>query len=1035
VKEAAVDGNRRKDADGKQRRDIRLNELIEGLNVRCLSRRGPENVAIRMISADSRTVGPASLFVALSGGAADGHRFIEAAVQAGTVAVLVDRADLVSQDLLEAEICILAVDDTRLALGVVAARFFGNPAAALTMIGITGTNGKTTISYLLEHALHQADLRVGVIGTIEYRYRGKAGQVVCYPAPFTTPDPVQLYRILREMADGGVTHVIMEVSSHALQQQRLGPLHFSLAVFTNLSQDHLDYHRTMEEYWSAKWLLFERHLAAGAVAVVVLPEDESSPQAGWAAKVLAGCRNLPLRLLSCGAAATAQLRLLESRSTLDGSMLVYQGEQGTRRTISSPLVGRFNMDNLLAALTVLVALGIDEESAGRLLCSAPGAPGRLQRIELAERIAGQPTVFVDYAHTPDALDNVLSTLAGVPHRTLYCLVGCGGDRDRSKRPLMGGIAAARSDVTIVTDDNPRNEEPSTIRAQILAGVRERGLPVHDPDWLVHRGETAKGCVEIADRRRAIDAALSTAGPGDIVLIAGKGHEQYQITVAGKRFFDDCLAAREASLLWDLTTLAAAVGGRIVRDVDRPSRRFPAISTDSRVIGPQDIFVALSGDVHDGHDFLQQAVANGAGCLVVADGRRAAELAVPYIEVEDTLTALGDLAGWRRRAVQRLQNPVVVGLTGSCGKTTVKEMTAAIFQRRWPDLIDRPAGRVLKTKGNFNNLVGLPLSLLPLSARHRAAVLEMGMNRPGEIARLTHIADPDIACITNIHGAHLEGLGSIDGVARAKGELFDHTERRAILVVNLDDQRVVRCARLHDRATVGFSAHAAQRPEDAQVWVAGSVADADGFLTLNLHVGEQQARLTIRAPGLHNAANACAAAAIAHAAGIDLACIVAGLESFRSAANRMQTVETANGLRILNDSYNANPASMSSALETLARLAAGRRAALLGDMLELGGTATELHEAVGRQVARLGIDYLGLVGRFAEAIKRGALAGGMDVEQITLFQSKERAVDWLNELVHSAGLQSGDWVLVKASRGVALDTVVGAFVEHCKQDNP
>ncbi|MBE0583880.1 MAG: UDP-N-acetylmuramoyl-tripeptide--D-alanyl-D-alanine ligase, partial [Desulfofustis sp.] len=433
--------------------------------------------------------------------------------------------------------------------------------------------------------------------------------------------------------------------------------------------------------------------------------------------------------------------------------------------------------------------------------------------------------------------------------------------------------------------------------------------------------------------------------------------------------------------------------------------------------------------------LEQAVAVGAGCLIVADARRAADLAVPCIEVADTLTALGDLAGWRRRAVQRLQNPVVVGLTGSCGKTTVKEMTAAIFQSRWPDRLDRPAGRVLKTTGNFNNLVGLPLSLLPLSARHRAAVLEMGMNRPGEIARLTTIADPDIACITNIHGAHLEGLGSIDGVARAKGELFDNTGSRAILVVNLDDPRVVAAARRHDRLTVGFSAAAPQRPAAAQVWAADCAADADGFLTMTLHVGEQQAQLTIRSPGLHNAANACAAAAIAHAAGIELACIIDGLESFRSAANRMQTVETANGLRILNDSYNANPASMSSALETLARLAAGRRAALLGDMLELGETATELHEAVGRQVARLGIDYLGLVGRFAEAIRRGALAGGMDAEQIALFERKERAVDWFSELVHSARLQSGDWVLVKASRGVALDSVIGDFVKHCKRDNP
>ncbi len=1011
-----------------------LTELIEGLGCRCYSRRGPEDQVIREISADSRTIGPAGLFVALSGGTADGHRFIDGAVQAGAVAVLADREDLLRGDQLPADTCILLVDDARLALGTLAARFYGNPADTLSLIGITGTNGKTTVSYLLEHALSQAGLRVGVIGTIDYRYRDQAGGLIRYPAPFTTPDPVQLHRILREMVDAGVTHVVMEVSSHALQQQRLGPLRCSLAVFTNLSQDHLDYHRSMDEYWSAKSLLFERHLRTGAHVVVVLPEDQDGPQAGWAARVSERCRSLPVQLLTCGS-ATAQIRLLDSNSTLAGSTLIYSGRHGAQRSLTSPLVGRFNMDNLLAALTALTALGFDEETAGRLLSSAPGAPGRLQRVELAQRPSGQPTVFVDYAHTPDALDNVLATLAAVPHRTLFCLVGCGGDRDRSKRPLMGAIAATRADVAIVTDDNPRREAAETIRAQVLAGVRDGGVPVHDSEWLMRRDETDKGCVEIGDRREAIESAIAVAGSGDIVLIAGKGHEQYQITAAGKRFFDDCLAAREAGLLWDLATLVAAVGGRLVRDADQPAPRFSAIATDSRIVGGQDVFVALSGDVHDGHDFLEQAVTNGARCLIVADARRAAGLPVAVIEVADTLTALGDLARWRRRAVQRLQNPVVVGLTGSCGKTTVKEMTAAIFQCRWPDRIDRPAGRVLKTKGNFNNLVGLPLSLLPLSARHRAAVLEMGMNRPGEIARLTQLVDPDIACITNIHGAHLEGLGSIDGVARAKGELFDTVDRRAILVVNLDDERVAACARRHDRAAIGFSVHPGQRPADALVWAAGSVADGAGFLTLTLHVGGQQARLTIRAPGLHNAANACTAAAIAHAAGIDLACIVAGLESFRSAANRMQTVPIPGGIQILNDSYNANPASMSSALETLARLASGRRAALLGDMLELGANAPGLHEEIGRQAARLGIDYLGLLGEFAETIRQGALAGGMLGERIVVLQSRERAVDWLSELVHSARLQPGDWVLVKASRGLALDTVVGAFVERCQHYNP
>ncbi len=433
-------------------------------------------------------------------------------------------------------------------------------------------------------------------------------------------------------------------------------------------------------------------------------------------------------------------------------------------------------------------------------------------------------------------------------------------------------------------------------------------------------------------------------------------------------------------------------------------------------------MALKGELFDGHDFIDQAIARGAGCLVVSETDRVVDAEVCVVEVGDTLSALGDLAGYRRRQLKKLNDPVVVGLTGSCGKTTVKEMTAAIFEQRWPDRPDRAQGRVLKTQGNFNNLIGLPLSLLPVSAHHRGLVLEMGMNRPGEIARLTEIADPDICCITNVHKAHLAGLGSIEGVAAAKGELFAKSRADAFAVVNLDDEHIVRLAR-NNNFTIGFAVTRTGLARNPQIWAEEIKSKANGDLSFMLHVADLSRAVQVRAPGLHNAANACAAAAISHAAGIDFDTIVAGLENFRSSANRMERLRSPDGLNILNDSYNANPASMASGLKTLAEIGDVRRMAILGDMLELGEASAELHEEIGSLAAGAGLSYLALIGEFADQISRGAAAAGMGPECIRIFEDKHLVRDWVDELLLQRLLQPGDWLLVKASRGLALDTVV------------
>lgn len=1021
---------------GAETNSIALTELLAGMDYTLAGNESAEGVVIASITADSKMVGEGALFVAVKGSISDGHDYIGTAAANGAAAVVVETLLEIVRTGAPEHVVFIVVDNSRAALAYLASGFYSHPSSELTMIGITGTNGKTTVSYLIEQTLGGFGVRTGVIGTVEYRYVDSFGELQSRPAPLTTPDPVTLHAMLRVMADDGVTHVVMEASSHALAQERLGPINYTVGIFTNLSQDHLDYHQTMDDYFTAKCLLFSNHMKLDGTVVVVEQNDlvvqnENESGVTPSKRVADLCRSLSLKTVVCGESADTDFRLADSGGSLAGVACTLADKDGNTYTINSPLIGWFNIKNLYTAFAALVVLGFDAGRSAENLGNSAGAPGRIERINLAEKPSGEPTVVVDYAHTPDALEKVLTALKEIEHKTLYCLVGCGGNRDTAKRFLMGEIAARLADVVIVTDDNPREEDPADIRKAVIKGVAHGGATIRTGDWLSRRHPWEYGFVEIGSRRDAIEAAVTCAEPGDIVLIAGKGHENYQIIGTQKRFFNDTLYARQSSLNWDLQTAAAAAGGAIIGG--DPRATLGGVSTDSRSIGENDIFVALTGENFNGHDFLDKAIENGAGCLIVSDPGRV-KRAICCVAVNDTLSALGDLARYRLQQVRKLNGsdggPVVVGLTGSCGKTTVKEMAASIFDGHWPDQNDQPSGRVLKTAGNFNNLIGLPLSLLPVSVHHCGLVLEMGMNCSGEIARLTQIGDPDICCITNVHKAHLEGLGTIEGVAAAKGEMFENSRDDAVHIVNCDDDHIVGLSEKFSRKTVTFAATDKGLSRNPQVWAEAVRADAHGNLSFTLHVEYESRPVIIQAPGRHNASNCCAAAAIAHAAGIDPDTIVRGLEQFRSTSNRMERLVSSTGLNILNDSYNANPASMASGLRTLAELEAPARGAVLGDMLELGDAGDDLHRSIGNVAAQSDLSFLALVGNYAEQTRQGAVASGMDPERIRIFEDKNDVVDWIGTRLRSNELQSGDWLLVKASRGLALDTVVDQIINQC-----
>lgn len=495
--------------------DMTLDELISPIQGRLgvLERSGDQQVMITGLTDDSRTVEPGALFVAVKGERVDGHELLGRVLTAGVAAVVVDRHAAVGT------IPTVRVQDSRAALGIIGSRFYHDPSVALRMIGVTGTNGKTTTTYVVKAMLEAASRQVGLIGTVAYLV-GKES----LSASHTTPGALELQRLFARMVEARLDTVVMEVSSHALALDRTAGAEFDVAVFTNLTQDHLDFHVDMERYFQAKRKLFAELGQAESrkrqKRAIVNVDDP------WGERIRDACR---VPVWTYGLHQPADLRAGDVTLSASGTTFTLRSPFGTC-TIQSRLVGEHNVYNLLAAIGVVLHEGLTLEQVRVAVGAVTNVPGRFERVE-----AGQDfTVVVDYAHTEDALVRLLAAAQALRTGRIITVFGCGGDRDRTKRPKMGRAAVQYSDVVVLTSDNPRTEDPAAILSEVEVGVKEA---------LATRPHVRYRMV--ADRRAAIEAAIQEAQAGDMVLIAGKGHEDYQIVGTVKHHFDDRETARDA----------------------------------------------------------------------------------------------------------------------------------------------------------------------------------------------------------------------------------------------------------------------------------------------------------------------------------------------------------------------------------------------------------------------------------------------------------------------------------------------------------
>ena len=937
------------------------------------------------VASDSRKVKTGYIFVAVPGNVADGMSFIDSALKNGAIALIGEAprpAHLLS------DVIYMRVPSARRILALLAAAVHSRQPE--TIVAVTGTAGKTSVADFVRQIYITLGKQAGSVGTI--------GIITSKGAAYgslTTPDPVALHETLDRLAGAGITHLAMEASSHGLDQRRLDGVRLSAAAFTNLGRDHLDYHATLDEYLSAKLRLFDTLMKPDQPVVINADGDRS-------ADFITAAFTRGLKIFSVGEdGLDLKILNIERKNFAQKTSLQYLDKT---YEIILPLVGEFQVGNALVAAGLAIVTGCNAEQVFKALEALKGVRGRLEHIG----DVGNAPVFVDYAHKPEALTHALQAARPFTKGRLILVFGCGGDRDTGKREIMGRIAANQADLVIITDDNPRTENPASIRAAIMAACT--------------------GAVEIEDRAEAITYAINQLKNGDCLIIAGKGHETGQIVGSEIRPFSDQDVAQAAiteaskrikpkqvkpeqpiksvnidASLWSAEAIIKATdanqSGKMLHQIN-------GVSIDTRTLQKGDLYVAIKGDNLDGHDYVKNAFKNGASAALVSKDFKSDSKNVIFA-VKDTLKALEQLG----IAARARTNSKIIAVTGSVGKTSTKEALLHILSKQ---------GRTHASVASYNNHWGVPLTLARMPQNTEFSIFEIGMSAAGEITPLTGFVRPHVALITTVEAVHLAQFANVEAIADAKGEIFAGLEKNGIAVLPRDNphyERLYKHASTHASKIISFGEH-----EKADVKLLNLVMNADNSV-VDADINGIKVTYKIGAPGRHMVINSLGILGSVQALGSDLALASLALADFKPALGRGARVNLSikNGsFTLLDESYNANPASMKAAFDVLGRIETGkrgRRIAIIGDMLELGDNAANLHEALKEPLTASGIDLV-------------LACGPLSKHLFDALPSSQRCFYAEDSEKLEAGalkiIRAGDVVMVKGSNGSKMGRIVSAL---------
>ncbi len=919
------------------------------------------------ISFNSKDIKKDNIFFAIKGNHFDGNKFISIAIKKGSKIIISEKRITNPQK----DILFIHTKNIRKLLAEVAFKIYKNKPNNL--IAVTGTNGKSSVSDFYFQLLNLNKVKVASIGTL-----GVKSKNIRRNLQNTTIDPIRMGQILSKLKSQKINNVIMEASSHGLTQHRLDGLKFSSGIFTNLSQDHLDYHKNFKEYFKAKLYLFENLIGKKGNVIT----DETLPEFKRIKKI-AISRKLKLQVLNN---SKNQFQIL-SHSYRGEKQILKIRYYNLTREINLNLIGKIQLKNILMAIIAAKNSNISLIKILNVLSQLKPIDGRLEKIG---KIKNRSKVILDYAHTPDALRICLSNLKEqFPNKKIILLFGCGGNRDQNKRFKMGKIACDYSNEIYLTDDNPRFEDPRKIRDDIKKGIQDTSIK------------------EIPDRKKAISEAIKNLNTGDILLVAGKGHEKTQdfgkkkIYFSDKKIILDCIKLKN-------TNLSKNFKINIIKELSKIKNKIPLVKADkarinSKEVNKNDIFFAIKGKKNDGNKYIGEAFKNKASLVVVNKVQNKFN-SKRQIKVRNTLKFMTEISKIFRQNI----DTNIIAITGSCGKTTLKELLGNVLGK---------ISSVSISPKSYNNKFGVPLSLLNLKHSDEFGVLEVGMDKKGEIDNLTNIIKPNVGLITNINYAHAKNFKNIKQIALAKAEIIKNILPNGFVVLNADDSFFKLHKKIAENNNINVISFGIKtKKANVKLFNIKKVKKA---FRIKVKLNDKFKYFIISNNFQSNIYNILSALSVISIYKDVLKLNEKIFLDFRSPAGRgdHSTIKIGNKkINLIDESYNSNPLSLKSALKNYDNIDTKkyRKYLLLGDMMELGSHSKKLHQSIVPLINETNIDKVFVMGKMVREIFDNIVK----VKRGRILENKSGIFELIKK-----DFNNNDYLMIKASNATGFNSIV------------
>ena len=907
-----------------------------------------KNIKIKGISLDSRKVKKGDIFFAIKGREFNGNLFIRDAILKGAVAVVCSK-NLKKQN---TKIPLIKAKNPKILLASVCEIFFKKKPK--NIFAVTGTNGKSSVADFFFQILNTNKIPVATIGTLGIK-KNKAIKKL----NLTSPDIVTIHKELYNLKKLGINNVIIEASSHGLAQGRLNKIDFKAGIFTNLSQDHLDYHKNMENYFNSKMILFSRLLKKQRSMIV---DDEIKEY--FKLKKIANNRNLKI---------------------------IKANKYSEIKKQKNSLIGSFQIKNLLMSIAAAKLCGLKKKEIDFALKKIKSVDGRLELIKI---LPNNSKVYIDFAHTPGALSTVLRSLRKNYTGKISLVFGCGGERDQKKRGEMAKIARRLTDKIYVTDDNPRRESPKKIREMIIKKLKKANY------------------LEIGNRSKAIKTAIQKSEPGEIILIAGKGHETTQDY--GKKILkiSDRSIIKNVNFIgnkFNKSNYNKHLNSEILKNIVNKNKKFSfeGVSFNSKEVKKGNLFIAIKGIKNDGHKFVNEAFKKGASFCVVSKNIKVRNKR-RLIKYNNTIKFLNNLAFLKRT----LSKAKIIAVTGSSGKTTVKTLLGKML---------KIFGDTCYSPKSFNNHYGVPFSLSNLENNHKFGVFEIGMSKKGEINNLSKLVRPNIGIITNIAEAHIENFKNVKEIAKAKGEIINNIDKDGSLILNRDDKFFSFLKSLAEKKGIKVLSFGNSNRSDVRLV---KILNYKKYKTLKIRIFDETLLIRVRNTEASNIYNILCSIAVLKILNLDFNKIKKFFNQTLSLKGRGKTHKVERykiHFKLIDESYNANPLSVKNAIMNLSKIKDKdhKKYVLLGDMLELGNKSDFYHKNLSKIINNSNIDKLFVYGE--------------KVLKTYKYISKEKRGNILlnkNDFddVFSNVVKKNDYLMIKGSNATGLNKISSSIIK-------